>query len=145
MSACLETPLPRACGSDFNHWYHARCSTVLVQARKRKNTFHMVDKALGQCVSLLKMIMNGGGGLFHGHPTDRKALLHNLGCFASFVKSIRLGRREHFPAISYTDEHMEPGLGSSVPETHYKLSRLCLKRPSCRLPKSQNNNFPTVQ
>lgn len=70
---------------------------------------HVVDKVLRQCVSLLKMIMSGGGGLFHGHPTDRKGLLHNLGtgCFASFIKSIRLGRREHFLAISYAHQHME--------------------------------------
>lgn len=84
----------------------------------------MVGEALRQCVSLLEMIMNGGGGLFHGHLTDRKGLLHNVGagCIASFIKSIRLGRRKHFLPISYTDEHMEPGSGSSVSGTHYKLS-----------------------
>lgn len=67
--------------------------------------------------------------MFQRHPTDREGLLHNLGagCFASFIKGIRLGRRAHFLAISYTAEHMEPGLGSSVRQTRYKLSRLCSK------------------
>lgn len=85
----------------LQRWYKLR--------RRRKNTSHMVGKALRQCVSLLKMIMNGGDGLFHGHPTVGKRLLHNEGasCFASFIKGIRLGRRDHFLAISYTDKYMD--------------------------------------
>lgn len=41
------------------------------------------------------------------HYSDTEGLLHNLrhGCFASFIKGIRLGRPDYFLAISYTTEH----------------------------------------
>lgn len=62
-------------------------------------------------------------------PQIEGGLLHNLGagCKASFIKGIRLGRPDHFLAISYTAKHMDPGLGSSVRQTHYKLSPDCSK------------------